>query len=47
MVNLGLLNLNEKRGFTVKRKGLLSLILLYGLFLENSVLFEKFFYLYI
>lgn len=55
-MNLGLLNLKEKRGLSVREKGLLCFVtlciiisLLYSLFLlENSVLFEKLYiYIYI
>lgn len=45
-VNLGLFGLKEKKGLTVRRKGLLSLILLYSLFPESSVLFEMDFFIY-
>lgn len=45
-MNLGLFGLKEKKGLTVRRKGLLSLILLYSLFPESSVLFEMDFFIY-
>lgn len=43
MVNLGLLNLKEKRGLAVREKG----AFIYRLFLEDSVLFEKDVFIYV